>query len=496
MSFGVMGATEFGLLLVDRDPAVRRQVREVMDWRNWEQLFGHVQVASRVLGEEEYAYAWPDATAALQTLRYPWTAFETLWDQFARAGDDGFRDRLGVILGLPAGTELPEFPAAIEHEPGIQHWGWEPEGADARRCCHVAALVALLGSSTEWVRREAYFKLARGGPGILGVLREVRKRPSRVRGVALALLAEFGWQQLDPADLALVYRLLRMKQATEVPEPVLLSKGWYALPTTDQAAVLDAFGLCDPIPATLRMGFGAWLDQERDPKQGRRPANLYTDLNVYHDGWGNPYSYCEVFVTPALDGWTLVLADWQPSDEPDKRCAELSKRFGAAHFYEQICEQDFWSHWCVAEDGAVRIHCAVGGAMPEGDDDWYMAVDGEVMFYQADALGSAPTREALRAWLEANDHGRGHRTPPPRTVGEHDVNALRRRFGREALPAAKLNVTPQEPPAEWDVGVEGAAPRLSVSPETLGPQTSVVGTGVLAVPIPARNRVRMGALLI
>ncbi|MEU8895721.1 hypothetical protein [Nocardia sp. NPDC048505] len=487
-----MDATEFGRLLVDPDPALRRQARAVMDHDDRDDLFGHAWAAVRVLREEEHAYAWPDALAALRTLRYPWNHFEMFVDKFAWADDSGFRDRLAEFLGVPAGVRFPEFPPAAEPEPGIPHWGWKPEGADPRRCRHVAALVALLDSSAEWVREAAFATLATGGLGLVGVLREVRNRPSRARGAAVGILAEFGWHLLDPADLALVHRLIRMKQATETPVPVVLYQGWYALPTTDQAAVLDAFGLCDPIPATLRMGFAAWRNLSHESDPGRRPFNLFRDLYRYDDGWGSsPYHYPEAFVSPALDGWTLVVADWPPGDDPGSRCAELSRRFGAAHFYEQGYGDPFFfaSEWCVAENGEIRMYCFVS-------DDEGVIEDGVVDYRQPGELGPIPTREAVRAWLEANDHGRGHRTPPPRTLVPQDVNALRRRFGRDPLPEDKISVTIEEPCAEWDIGVEGAAPRLSVLPQTLGPHTDVVGTGVLAVPIAARNRVRMGSMLI
>ncbi|MFC9898000.1 hypothetical protein ACFVMC_30285 [Nocardia sp. NPDC127579] len=494
MSSRGIEAGEFGMLLVDRDPAVRRQAQGELRRIAEDDVTAHVRVAIEILDEDEYAYAWPDVIEVLRSLRYPWVEFRYFWQAFAHTEDDGFRDRIGGLLGLPARTRLPRFPPAAEREPGIQHWGWDPEGADARRCCHVAALVALLTSSTEWVRWEAFRNLAQGGPGMIGVLREVRASRSRARGAALALLAEFGWHYLDPADLAVVRRLIRTKQAAEVPEPVLLQRGWFALPTTDQAAVLDALGLCDPIPATLRMGFAAWRDHARDPKaECRRPINTTTDLYRYDDEWGVGYDYHEVFVTPAFDGWTLVVGDWRPRDGCSGRCVELSRRFGAAHFYEQVCDIDFSSEWCVAQDGEMRVHCVVFGD--------------EIDFVQAAALGPAPTRESLSAWLEAEDHGRGHRTPRPSTLAAaaardlaRDVNTLRRRFGRDPLPDAALYVTteesPQPEPAEWEVGVEGAAPRLSVLPETFGPHTHVVGTGVLAVPIAARHRVRMGAVLI
>ena len=50
------------------------------------------------------------------------------------------------------------------------------------------------------------------------------------------------------------------------------------------------------------------------------------------------------------------------------------------------------------------------------------------------------------------------------------------------------------PMRDWEFAVSRVAGRLSVSPESLGPDTRVSGTGVLAMPRALRDRPRYGAL--
>ncbi|MEU9401424.1 hypothetical protein [Streptomyces sp. NPDC048242] len=44
----------------------------------------------------------------------------------------------------------------------------------------------------------------------------------------------------------------------EMPDGMHLCGSWYAVPTGDQDAVLEAFGLAEPEPVTLRAGAEAW----------------------------------------------------------------------------------------------------------------------------------------------------------------------------------------------------------------------------------------------
>ena len=111
--------------------------------------------------------------------------------------------------------------------------------------------------------------------------------------------------------------------------PVEMSTGfWYALHTGDQPAVLDAFDLSDPMPVTMRMGEAA------TPVAG-------------HSQWNARCTY----VTPEVDGWTLVFADYPGPWPPTERMAELSRRFGTAHLYMK--GRYSRGSWCLARDGAI-----------------------------------------------------------------------------------------------------------------------------------------------
>src|SRR5436305_547010 len=121
---------------------------------------------------------------------------------------------------------------------------------------------------------------------------------------ALAGLAEIvGWDGLDTADQALVQRLIRIKIPREVPEPFNPDGQWYAIPTRDQAAVLNALDLSDPMPVTMRFGQAA-------------ASSTYIQQGKV------------AYVTPVLDGWTLAFV-WDGKFED--QAAALSRRFGTAH---------------------------------------------------------------------------------------------------------------------------------------------------------------------
>ncbi|MEU8900520.1 hypothetical protein AB0C65_31970 [Nocardia sp. NPDC048505] len=306
----------------------------------------------------------------------------------------------------------------------------------------------------------------------------------------MLVLAEFGWAEMLSDDVRLLVRLIRMKQRIEVAEPIDATDtgDWYALPTTDQAAVLDAFDLIDPIPATLRMGFAVW--------GGASP--VYSVTQEYWPGQRNPLGWprdCEVFISPALDGWTLVmprriyaLERFGDQEARYARLRALSRRFGAAHFYRRyedgVCYE---SSRCIAENDSIRIH--------------FGCLDDDVDFSHAEEFGGPATLMELRAWLEARSHGRSRpRADPRNEIFRPDLNALRARFGKDPLPTDNPARTPElDPMSEecgmaWAYGAEAAAWHLSVSLEELGPHTRVEGTGVLAIPASDRNYLRRGRL--
>ncbi|MFQ6230594.1 hypothetical protein, partial [Nocardia sp. NPDC002869] len=202
----------------------------------------------------------------------------------------------------------------------------------------------------------------------------------------------------------------------------------------------------------------------------------------------------EIFVSPVLDGWTLVMPNpystltHKYGEERYQYLRALSRRFGAAHYYSRADDgHGYYSEWCIAENDAILIHTSSG--------------DGKIDF-DHDERPAAPTSlEDLRAWLAAHDHRRGHpRGEPRRRIYKPDLNALRARFGKDPLPPEKLDTAvefhpmSQEFETEWEYGADAAAWRLSVGLETLGPHTRVEGTGVLVVEAATRDQIRRGRL--
>ncbi|MGO4648066.1 hypothetical protein AB4305_24340 [Nocardia sp. 2YAB30] len=283
------------------------------------------------------------------------------------------------------------------------------------------------------------------------------------------------------------------------------------MPTTDQAAVLDALDLGDPVPATMRMGFAPW--------QGTRPQHIPTGrwVNRKDDFWTENAqlyesdTYPEVFVTPALDGWTLVfcrneLGGTTPGStsaqgryEMYRRMEQLSRRFGTAQWYEQFAgdfdyelADDFtptaWSQWCIARDSEISMHCV-------SSDDVYV--------YRCEETNPVDSLGELNAWMEANDR----RSEPRPVQEEHDraeayAAMLHERNGDDRLPPEDqepekfddLGPLPVDPAQDMVFGARAAAQRLSINLESLGPRTPAQGAGVLAVPHSLRHRLRRGAL--
>ncbi|MDX2707644.1 HEAT repeat domain-containing protein [Streptomyces sp. PA03-6a] len=233
----------------------------------------------------------------------------------------------------------------------------------------VDLLLPLLGDPDDEVRQTAVSTLTAIGRGAVPGLRHVRQRPATgpwTRSGALEALAAIGGPAaLSARDLAAWRRLTSIKLLTEVPAGMHLCGSWYALPTSDQDAVLAAFELGDPEPVTIRTGSVAW------------------NHDRHRRGRGLPHQDCaRVFVSPSLEGWTLVFghsshdahhitdADDREAALEDvvrRRCAELGSRFGAAHWYGMSCG-DGWTAWCVAEGGQVLRHYDAFVAEERGDD--------------------------------------------------------------------------------------------------------------------------------
>ena len=216
---------------------------------------------------------------------------------------------------------------------------------------YASDLIELLVDPDADVRQRAIWALRDIGPGVVPTLQEVRRSRGRLRRPALEALAAIGGPAaLDERDRDLVRRLIRIKIAAETPEPMHLCGSWFAIPTGDQGEVLDAFGLSDPEPVTMRLGASAW--------------------NHDHHDWSGPgkeHRRCSrIYVTPRLDGWILLFGEpaedvhrADPTEDEDAwrevvrdRCRMLSRRFGVAHWYGMSCG-DGWTAWCVAENGEI-----------------------------------------------------------------------------------------------------------------------------------------------
>ncbi|MGW6724758.1 hypothetical protein ACWF9G_02535 [Nocardia sp. NPDC055029] len=323
---------------------------------------------------------------------------------------------------------------------------------------------------------------------LVPLLQQVRRSHLSERRSALAALAEIGWHTIEPADLALLHRFIMAKLARERPQPLRAAEDclWWALPTDDQAAVLDAFGLSDPVPATVAMGTVVALENRR-----------------------HPIEECErVYVSPVLDGWTLVFGDpashyprddrriqeaqksyvWETfmQNESDdvkqawltsmsrpsrnERCAELSGRFGAAHWYKEPGDYE-WGGWGIAENGEM-----IRGA---GLDD---------RVHEDPALSGDPhpselglRAEPVSEWLR--DHGFA-----PDAWDDIVSGILFGRIGDRSGGADFTEIRD----SQWvefqhRTGIPDAmtplriAERASVGPLTLGPQTRMAGHGVVAL---------------
>ncbi|MEU7039498.1 hypothetical protein AB0A77_00350 [Streptomyces varsoviensis] len=216
-----------------------------------------------------------------------------------------------------------------------------------------------------------------------------------------------------------------MRTQPDVDSPIPLTAcwlHWIAVSTGDQAGVMETMGLTDPRPIT----FAAAADLIDSDAHDREP-----------EGVGR------VYVSPALDGWTLVIGRWCDPTDPDRSdevrrlCTRLSSRYGHAHaFY--YGEQGDGSAWLVTERGAVlRSYCGIG------EDEDELLTFGEPLPYEL------ARRERLGL-------------PPLGEAGAGDDGAE----------------------DEWEWEVAAMAPKLAaalgVSPLELGAETPVHGTGLLA----------------
>ncbi|HEY3504403.1 MAG TPA: hypothetical protein VGN37_16685 [Actinocatenispora sp.] len=240
-----VAAREVDDLLADPDPVVRRRAEDVRDATLQGELRHHVRLVLAVLADETAVHAWPGCIELLSAA-VPGDGFGWMVTVLAKTSMDGLRDRLATALGLPDGRDLPRFTTdqagadasvtcSCTRDPILSHEDDVYRTMPTAHCGRVAALVALLGSRHEPVRRSAVRELVGLGPGVAGVLRAVRRSRAPSRRGALAALVRLGWHELDPADRDLLTRFVRTRQAAETPTPLgpwsEWAAEWYALTT-------------------------------------------------------------------------------------------------------------------------------------------------------------------------------------------------------------------------------------------------------------------------
>lgn len=254
----------------------------------------------------------------------------------------------------------------------------------------VEALVPLMADADPGVAQRVRWVLPMLGDVVLEPLRRVRREgPGALRAEALAVLAAAGGEEaLAERDRAAVARLIRIKAIDDRAQSLEgCSTSWLAIPSGDRTGIADVLGLSGERLVTFALGHSVVLHDSDDWPDCRR-----------------------VYVTPEVDGWTLVVGPWcNPVDaeragEVLDSLVELSRRYGLAQAY-YFGEHGGGSGWALAEKGAVvrRFDAStwgdeqlpeLGGQLPEeaalhaewaeseagADDDWedvapYMAPD-------------------------------------------------------------------------------------------------------------------------
>jgi hypothetical protein len=170
-------------------------------------------------------------------------------------------------------------------------------------------------------------------------LRRIRRSgtASARRAVLPVLLRLGGEDALDERDRSTLRRLIRIKSAYDGPVSFdSCFNSWLAVRGGDQRGILDVLGLTRSEPATFALG---------DTLIG----------HLGHGGADRDEDYSHVFVSPELNGWTVVRGpSCDPDDSPQARdwVTELSARYGQAQAYFFGSRGD-GDAWLVAEDGKV-----------------------------------------------------------------------------------------------------------------------------------------------
>jgi hypothetical protein len=433
-----------------------------------------------VLGDGTRRAEWPQAEAVLRQ------AGPAVWPKLAELmvrGPGDSAQRAGALLGFSdVTTEVRAEVALVRHE--------DP----SRRRIHVRVSANVLGlrgsdATAPFARvlatmfddpdprvvTAAVGAFADIGREAVPILQEVRRSAHRSRRVALAALAEIGWDTIAPTDTRALARLIASKLHAEIPQPFYPDGQWYALRTDDRDAVLRAFDLSDPVPITMRAGFARW----------RLPPERW----LINDFSGHRLC-AQMFISPIIDGWTLVFGtpkrrisehpehdDGTPAEgehvAQQRRCMELSRQFGTVYWYVEAqaggCGD--WMGWCLAERGSlIRYY---HHDFYEGEIEVGKPLAAETGLHTPDGCGLStqirqhlPPQQAKSLLSEDPSLEGDDWTEEAMNEWYDKVEAAFADRGVELLPTRSAAII---------------ASRTTVSPVEFGPHTSVQGHGVLAL---------------
>ncbi|WP_285493872.1 HEAT repeat domain-containing protein [Actinomadura sp. NBRC 104425] len=236
------------------------------------------------------------------------------------------------------------------------------------------ALIRLLGDPDADVRKRAAWALEEFGPGVLDELREVRRSgPAAYRPAAFEVIMNIaGPGALSPEDQKLWRRYLRAKAAADRPQGIW-ENSCFAVPGGDQEGILAALEFSDPGPMYFELGLavaaGAW----------------WTAPPVEHP------DRAEAFITPELDGWTLIVSGWcypawdeQWYAQTRDALRRLSARFGVAWGFAGRGYAGT-AAWACAKDGDIVWEREVTDDDEWGEDDPAEGIDTD------EPLGIDPT---------------------------------------------------------------------------------------------------------
>lgn len=384
--------------------------------------------------DEQSPVEWSDAGIILRRIGAP--AFWPLADAIATAPSKETRRRCSWAFQGFGADLIDLYAQALSHSSSRVR----EEAALGVQYCRegglpaVPALLPLLADPDPEVRQRAIWALSGVGDVALPALQQVRDAgPGRLRAAALTAIAEVaGDKAFSPADRAAVERLIRIKLLTERPEgpdACGMCGPWLALPTGDQAAVLDALKLSDARPATMKLGFAAFVCDS-------------------HGMADDDQQLGRVFVTPQLAGWTLVLGPWYARwgtswKKEIEATQELSAQFGRAQAYFHD-EQTLEGSWVICDGGEVvraynydKPRKAVGERLPV-EQGKVLSVD-ELSDKEFDALpDDYESCDALQvaAAMSISPEDFGPDTP---MIG-HGVLALTKKGRKHGVPKGALPI--------------------------------------------------------